>query len=67
MEEPKSDSELPRTSDKGNPFRIPVSDEHLTDEISLQWTRRECFRRIMNLQKADMWQSFPCDQEATVR
>lgn len=54
MEELHANSELPRTSDKGNPFRIPVSDDHLADAISLQWSRRECFRRIMNLQKADI-------------
>jgi hypothetical protein len=54
MEESIANSELPRTSGKGNPFRIPVSDEHLADEIALQWSQRECFSRIMNLQKAEI-------------
>jgi hypothetical protein len=54
MEELNANSELLYSSVKGNPFRIPVSDEHLADAISAQWSRRECFRQVVNMQKADI-------------
>jgi len=54
MEESNVNSELSRASDKGNPFRIPVRDEHLENEIALQWGQREYYRNFVNLQKAEI-------------
>lgn len=54
MEELQANSELPSTSEKGNPFRNPVSDEHLAEEISLQWSQREYFRHFTDLQRAEV-------------
>lgn len=54
MEEVQANSELPLTSKRGNPFRTPVTDENLENEILLQWSQREYFRRFMNLQKAEV-------------
>jgi len=54
MDELETSSDLPRTSGKGNPFRSPVTDENLGDEISLRWSQREYHRHIIDLQRAEI-------------